>query len=114
SVLLRCHEPPSDPRHHVAVNDGLAELVLRCLAIDPALRPQAAEVAASLAASELDVATSPTMVATSWPGSLVGSVSRPFAPLKLGSRTLAVVPFSYRGPADHDYLGDSLAQELID
>ena len=112
TVLARCREAPTDPRAHVALSDPLAELVLQCLALDPAARPGAAEVASRLLAlGEAHVATMAVSRA-SWPAAV--NVSQPFAPLELGTRTLAVTRFAYRGPADHDYLGESLAQELID
>jgi eukaryotic-like serine/threonine-protein kinase len=115
SLLARCRERPIDPRRQVDMSDALAEIILRCLALDPADRPPAREVASRLVAPEVSAASSATVVATSasWPGDSA-SVSHPFAPLKIGSRSLAVLPFSYRGPADHDYLGESLSQELID
>jgi serine/threonine-protein kinase len=37
-----------------------------------------------------------------------------FAPMSPGPRAVAVLPFVYRGDADHDYLGEGMAEELID
>jgi TolB-like protein len=40
--------------------------------------------------------------------------SRPVAPVPRAERALAVLPFRYVGPPDQGYLGDALADELID
>ena len=40
--------------------------------------------------------------------------SRPVAPVPRAERALAVLPFRYVGPPDQSYLGDALADELID
>lgn len=39
---------------------------------------------------------------------------RPLAPMLTAERALAVLPFRYQGPPDQSYLGDALADELID
>ncbi|MFO0555483.1 MAG: protein kinase [Polyangiaceae bacterium] len=35
-------------------------------------------------------------------------------PFGSGRRTIACLPFSYRGPREHDYLGDAMSDELIE
>jgi serine/threonine-protein kinase len=110
AVLARCREAPTDPREHAPVPDDLAALTLACLARDREARPaSAAEVARRL---------------ESWLGGSATehSGSPLFAPLHAAPlfpkprarsvRTLAVLPFKVQG--SEEYLGDSLAQELID
>lgn len=115
-ALARCRVSPTDPREHVELNASLAEIVLRCLDHDPQRRPRdAADVADRLrrharAASAHTVMVTPSQPA---PGAST-SISSPFAPMSPGKRTLAVLPFAYRGPAELDFVGESLAQELID
>ncbi|MEM9462168.1 MAG: hypothetical protein AAGF11_48890 [Myxococcota bacterium] len=40
--------------------------------------------------------------------------ARPYAPISTGDQTVAVLPFAFRGHADHAYLGDAMAEELVD
>ncbi len=107
-AVMRIHEAPRDPRSVASVPDALAEVILRCLAREPDARPQSAtELRAALAAfrgGTLDVA----------PRSVTPSGVSLFAPISPGQRAVAVLPFVYRGSADHDYLGEGLAEELID
>ncbi len=101
-ALARLTTPPQDPRELARVPDDLAGLILRCLATDPERRPQRAEeVRADLAQR------SPAMGDTATPPSL-------YAPIAVGARALAILPFVYRGAAEHDYLGEGLAEELVD
>ncbi|HJL14399.1 MAG TPA: protein kinase [Sandaracinaceae bacterium LLY-WYZ-13_1] len=103
-AVQRLHEAPEDPRHRAEVPDDLAELVLRCLARAPDARPSsAAEVRRALAG---DPSPAPRPSTT-------GSRSL-YAPISPGGQALAVLPFATRGPAEHDYLGEGLAEELID
>jgi serine/threonine-protein kinase len=111
AALARCRHEPEDPRRHALVPDALAELVLACLSTDVDGRPASARIVAQHLQSWLDssgAAYSGTVAFT--PASAAPLVVAP-APLPTG-RTLAVLPFSAVGA--HDYLGDSLAQELID
>ena len=115
-ALARCRQAPTDPRDYVPLPDALAELVLACLRQPAAERPTAAGVVVRLSAlahhgRRNTLAARGSAVSTVTPGS---SVSSPFAPMKLGDQCLAVLPFTYRGSADHDYLADALSQELID
>lgn len=119
-ALARCRVPPTDPREHVELNGPLCSVLLQCLDPHPNRRPTAAGDVAELlmgyavAASARTVMVAPSRPAASTMGSSSGSISSPFAPMSPGKRTLAVLPFKYRGPADLDYLGESLTQELID
>ena len=101
-ALARLGQPVPDPRTRASVPEPLARLILRCLARLAEKRPpRARDVAAMLTDGTVP---SPTTV---------GEVE-PFAPIALGSRSLAVLPFTYRGPSEHTYLGEGLAEELID
>ncbi|MBT9556512.1 MAG: protein kinase [Myxococcales bacterium] len=109
-ALERLEGPPPDPRTFVSMPDAVASLVLRCLAPDPRDRPSsAAALGATIAAvveqlgDEQGVELGVTQV--------LPTMARTPAP---ADPALAVLPFKYRGPADHDYLGDALQSELID
>ena len=95
------HDAPEDIRRRVSVSEPLAALVMSCLRREPAQRPQTAW----LVAEALRSGTAPT-----------GRTSRVslFAPLLTDEPAVAVLPFTYRGAAEHRYLGEGLAEELID
>jgi len=111
AMLARCREAPRDPRRRGNVPDRLAELILACLRLLPNERPSLSVLITKLEA--WSGATSASTVASATPTS-IPSISSPFAPISLGNRRLAVLPFVYRGSDEHDYLGETLAQELID
>jgi serine/threonine-protein kinase len=122
-ALARCRVPPVDPREHADVSAHIAEVILRCLHLDPGSRPGSAlELAEALAKLASAASAQTVMVPSSLSSSgtmasrssTAPSISRPFAPMSPGKRTLAVLPFQYRGTPELDYLGESLAQELID
>lgn len=104
----RLRLPPPDPRAARPVPDALAELVLACLATDPGDRPQTAAAVGETLERWLgsdDAA----------PGRAPAPSTPLFAPAPSGaSRSLAVLPLRYAGPAEHEYLGDGLTEELID
>jgi serine/threonine-protein kinase len=110
SVLARCRVDPVDPRSYAHVPDDLAQLVLTCLARERADRPGGAGLLAQHLESWLAVsATAHSGVPLVAPHRAAPPVvAPPVAP----ARTLAILPFVVRG--SHEYLGDSLAQELID
>lgn len=97
-ALARVTQDPVDPRA-LGVPDLLATTILRCLERDPANRPQSARDVLEL----LEGRATPAPM-------------RPAAPLAdaVMVESLAVLPFAYRGPADEDYLGTGLAEELVD
>ncbi len=105
-AAARMHQDPVDPRRLAKVPDTLATLILACVARDPEHRPRdMKQVCAALAAQAGGEAT---LSSTSLSQSL-------FAPIASKSEhTIAVLPFTYRGSADHDYLGDGVAEELVD
>ncbi len=114
-ALARCRIPPADPRDFVDLSPPLRETVLRCLELSPERRPaSAAAVAEALSRYASAVSAQTVMVKVAHSTTTPSRISNPFAPMALGQRTLAVLPFQYRGAPDLDYLGASLAQELID
>ena len=84
---------------------------MACLRLPPEDRPGLSAIISLL--ETWSGASSANTVASITPSS-IPSISSPFAPISLGKRRLAVLPFRYRGSDEHDYLGDTLAQELID
>ncbi|MBL9104769.1 MAG: protein kinase [Myxococcales bacterium] len=123
SALARMTRPPPDPRAlRPDLPPALAELVLHCLAQKPDDRPAAArEVAerlrewlAAASPSSLTLAPGPTTLTmtpgppTTQPMPAIAAAAPP------SERALAVLPFRYQGPPDQGYLGDALADELID
>jgi serine/threonine-protein kinase len=141
-VLELCTGKFADPRALDASLDvlpkALAAVLSRCLRSDRAARPATAdEVARALGSIEIAEGTvvPATMRALHADGSpapivdlvVADEVSRDVSatvrardvPTGVSSRaasmrTIAVLPFRYRGPADRDYLGDALAEELVD
>lgn len=104
-AFARLHKRAPDPRQFRAIGDALAELVLACLARDPADRPaSAAEVRRQLAAIATtdSVAIRPTMPA----------VSRPIVPAVHTSRAVAFLPL--RATGDLVELADGLSEEIVD
>jgi serine/threonine-protein kinase len=143
TALARLQQPPPDPRAAVALDDTLAALILACLAREPEGRPvDGRAVAASLrawlsaqallgGAQDMPVALpgaatdasrrvteAPTVLAetglTPDAGTSARSVPSPTPTAAAPSRSLAVLPFRHRGPAEFAYLGDGLAEELTD
>ena len=108
-ALARLREAAPDPRtRDPRIATPLAELILQLLAREPDARPaSAAALRESL--ETIRRGESPRAVTRSTP-----TGSSLYAPISPGSRALAILPMRYRGPADLDYLGESLAEELID
>lgn len=124
AAMARLLHPPPDPRTHApGLPAPLAELVLRCLARAPANRPSsAAAIAAELSACAAS-ATSPTMVlrapaAGGAPPPLGAAQSLEGRPAGRSTiargRSIAVLPLRYRGPERTDYLGQALAEQVVD
>jgi len=96
---------------------ALVTLALRCLSLDPAVRPQSA--AAFITA--LDFLMDTGEDATSYDGTSTrisaASDKRPIipvAPMGTVPQKLAVLPFRYRGPQEQQYLAEVLTDELVD
>jgi eukaryotic-like serine/threonine-protein kinase len=107
-ALARLSQAPPDPRQRLEVADDLADIVVRCLSLDPGGRPPSAVALASELAHWRASRSSvgPAASRSSTPAAL-------YAPMVAG-RVLAVLPFTYRGSSEHDYLGEGLAEELVD
>lgn len=111
AALARVQACPVDPRRHHAVEDPLASLILGCLAREPEGRPaSAAELERSLRAlvGEVEAAPEPAPVL------VVEAAARPYAAISSWTQSVAVLPFVYRGVGEHAYLGDAMAEELVD
>lgn len=111
AALARVQACPVDPRHHHAVEDRLASLILRCMAREPEGRPASAdelqhELLALIGEGGPAAQRSPTVI--------VEAPARPYAAISSWTQSVAVLPFVYRGLADHAYLGDAMAEELVD
>lgn len=120
AALARLTAPAPDPRSLAQVPDAVAELVLGCLARNPAERHASArEVERRLEALiQWDAPTvemeRPT-VRPAPPAEATTGLARPWRmPSLAGLRTLAVLPFRYHGPPGEAFLGPALAEELID
>jgi serine/threonine-protein kinase len=120
-AFARLRQPPPDPRAKLAVPDGLAELVLRCLAREPEQRPEGApQLALALRAwlgTDPAPLTSPPSL-TSLPAvpeapTVVRSVSSPLSTLA-SVQGVAVLPLRFQGPPEQAYLGEGLGETLID
>jgi len=143
-AFARLRQPPPDPAGHPGVPDALAQLVTHCLAREPQERPSGAlEVAAALRAwltSAGEPLESVSAISTQTPRpSTLGTVtptSVPVTPRTLSStgasamtgsgratpRTLlrsaaqgvAVLPLRFMGPREQEFLGEAMAEAVID
>lgn len=105
---------------------AVAPLVLRCLSFQPEDRPRSEEVARQLAHAAPDVEDPATVALTPQASGTQALPPPPATPppahadtprsrtFTRTERTLAVLPFRYRGPKEQDYLGDALSDELVD
>ncbi|MBL9021009.1 MAG: protein kinase [Myxococcales bacterium] len=105
-AVARLESPPKDLRADRSIPEALAQLARRCLTREASERPSAAEVAADLERFLEGRASVSSAVPTP-----TGGYTFPDAPR---GRALACPPFVYRGPAEHEYLGEALASELVD
>jgi serine/threonine-protein kinase len=105
-AAARMHQDPSDLRKDTSIPNALSQLVMACLARDPARRPATIAMVQSALDAFLD--KSPGTAASS------GLSQSLYAPIVAAEQTLAVLPFIYRGNPNHDYLGEGFAEELID
>jgi len=101
-ALSRLHRPPPDPRRFRPIPDALAELVLACLAREPAARPASAEVLARrLRAIDPTAGGVPDV-----------GPARPTVPAVHTSRAIAFLPL--RATGDLVELADGLSEEIAD
>ncbi len=113
-AMARLSMPPPDPRELVSLPDGLASLVVRCLAQSPSARPPSARAIALELAALRSATPRPVDTAATPAPSVAITNSSMFVPASPGERTLAVMPFRYRGPSEEAYLADVLTDELVD
>jgi TolB-like protein/predicted Ser/Thr protein kinase len=126
-AVARVGEPAPDIRALGAagsepIPEVLAALTMDCLERTPERRPAGTSVVVAELSAYLDevaLAEVPLVRSasvTQRPRSLRGGrPSRALAlPFGSGRASLACLPFAYRGPADHDYLGEAVSGELTD
>jgi serine/threonine-protein kinase len=124
-AAARLLAPPPDPRAARSdLPDPLAELILRCMARDPAGRPASmADVGAALRAPGITdsrvVAVPPSSGATRDPALTLGSPglppqSSPPTPRASAEKTVAVLPFRNTSDAADEYLAEELTDDLLD
>jgi eukaryotic-like serine/threonine-protein kinase len=105
----------------------LAALVLSCIEREPSARPHSVtEILRALAEIRIEAADEertrirplrePVLLSDE---TIVTDMAREIArfpsdPSIAGERSLAVLPFLYRGPKDSDYLGEVITDELVD
>ena len=126
AALARLRQPPPDLRQRPTIPPPLAELVHRCLARAPEERPASAlELAAALRDWLVSVGE-PTLSAPPTPGAVTATTS----PLLTSTSTtrqaprtsttpavkqaVALLPLRFQGPREHEYLGETLSEALID
>ncbi len=101
SALRRVHmdaPSPADASPHLP--ESICELVMRMLRRDPSERPNALTVAARASHLQTPVtATAERLV---------------HAAIRAPNQSLAVLPFQFRGAEEDGYLGEGIAEELID
>ncbi len=141
-AMARLTQAPPDPRTVRAdLDPPLAELVLQCMSQKPDGRPASASAVSErlrgwlAGRGEATTRTGEAVVAVAGAGpgpatsATIGSAQTPAAPqstartgmpvafgmaLPAVERALAVLPFRYVGRPEQSYLGDALADELID
>jgi serine/threonine-protein kinase len=128
-AMARLRQPPPDPRLRVpGVPEALAELVLRCTAREPEERPASALEVAQALRSWLSDAGEDLLPSATPPLALQSSASTPTSgtglstqqtlrstsTLGLKSQGVAILPLRFLGARDQEYLGDTLADSLID
>ena len=131
TAISRLETDPEDPRKWAAVPDVVAELILQCLERLPERRPtSAAQTAAVLtgisqteqpgvAETLFQPSAGSTVAGTTGTGSPSGPVGATgsgstFVSLSREERSLAVLPFRHRGPSEHAYIAETVAEDLVD
>jgi serine/threonine-protein kinase len=106
AALARLRRAPTHVSAHHAVPQALADLTMWMLATDPGARPGSAQVVRESLEAFIAGAAAPHNRTTA--ARALGAAISP------GERSIAVLPFRFRGPAEHDFFADGLAEELID
>jgi TolB-like protein/predicted Ser/Thr protein kinase len=102
-ALARLHQPPPDPRTFRTMPEALGELVVRCLARDPAARPSSVT---AIAAALETISNTPEVR----PSTVLER--RPIVPAPNTSRAVAFLPL--RASGDLAELADGLSEEIVD
>jgi serine/threonine-protein kinase len=110
-AAMRLTQPPPDPRmHRPDLPEGVANIVMRCMARKPEDRPQSvAEIATRLSSLTL-----PAHDARVRPGEARVISIAPDMHTDALQKTVAVLPIRNAGPPEDDYLVDGLTDDLID
>jgi len=110
-ATARLTQVPVDPRTIATIDESVAKVLESCLERDVALRPSSVDVVAQALSQggtiAEDVGTQETLA-------VPGALPEPTSPPQPGDRSLAVLPFRYRGPDDEAYLAEALWEELVD
>jgi serine/threonine-protein kinase len=126
AALARLRKPPPDLRQRPTLPPPLAELVHRCLALAPDERPASALELAGALRDWLDSVGEPTLSAPASPGPATANTPQPLSSTSTTRQTprtstttaarqhVAVLPLRFQGPREHEYLGDTLCEALID
>jgi serine/threonine-protein kinase len=131
TAMARLQEEPEDPRRHVPIPEDVAALVMRCLERSPDRRPESAAAVANALAEIAHRPETPDTAATLLAPSAVtssgshgparsgivsslGGATSAFGKLASEQRTLAVLPFSHRGPAAHAHIAEVISEDLTD
>lgn len=109
-AAARLRTEPDDLGAHDGIPEWVAKIVRTCLKADTSRRfSSALDVAKAIEGFRHSIAPTMELAVPS-----AGSVTLPRLSIALGRDGIAVLPFRYRGPEDTDFLGDSMAEELVD
>jgi serine/threonine-protein kinase len=126
AALARLRKPPPDLRQRPTIPPPLAELVHRCLALAPDERPASALELAGALRDWLVSVGEPTLSGPFSPGPTTMNTPRPLtstgntrhtprtSTMTAAKQPVAVLPLRFQGPREHEYLGDTLSEALID
>ncbi len=126
AALARLRKPPPDLRQRPTLPPPLAELVHRCLALAPDERPASALELAGALRDWLVSVGEPTLSSPASPGPATANTPQPLSSTSTTRQTprtstttaarqpVAVLPLRFQGPREHEYLGDTLCEALID
>ena len=126
AALARLRKPPPDLRQRPTIPPPLAELVHRCLALAPDERPASALELAGALRDWLVSVGEPTLSSPASQGPATANTPQPLSststtrqPPRTSTTTaarhpVAVLPLRFQGPREHEYLGDTLCEALID
>ena len=109
-ATARLTQTPADPRTLAPIDDAVATMLQACLEREPPRRPSSVDAVAQALAQGSTMPGLGTDATLAVPG----ATPLPSSPPTPADRSLAVLPFRYRGPEEEAYLGDALWEELVD